>query len=136
MPRLCLLALLIWGCNDDSQSGRDGPGVTVDAPAGGVDASPGAVDAPTGGGDASTLGELCVTSAIDGGPGACTGGEACCTAAAPYICRLPSDCPGGGGYVPCSHGSDCQGSVCCQLPQMTFCTKQNACASYGGTILP
>jgi len=137
MRQLLLVALLLWGCSDDSQSGRDGPGATVDAPAGGADASPGAVDASTAGADASpTLGKLCVTSAPDGGTGACVGEEVCCTAGAPYICRLPSDCPGGGGYVPCSHGSDCQGGVCCQLPEMTFCTKRNACESYGGTIIP
>lgn len=106
---------------------------TVDGAARAVDAA--VVDALPPSPDASSLGRLCATSAPDGGPGSCPEGI-CCTAGGTTICTLASDCPAGPGYKSCSATSECQGQVCCSLPQMQFCTKTSACNAYGGTILP
>src|SRR5687768_5764173 len=105
--RLILLALLCVACGDDDggtptadASLRDGP------TGGGIDAPPGsAVDA--GSADvSSSIGDLCATTAFDGGPGSCPG-AICCNSLSPFICTLPEDCPGGTGFVACDETADC-----------------------------
>ncbi len=132
-----LFAALMWACSGDGAANGDG-GTSADVPTGnGPDGAPGAVDAPAATADApGSLGKLCVTTASDGGPGSCADDEVCCPTSAPYLCTLKSDCPGGAGYKACSHSTDCQGAICCQLPGMVFCTKAQVCAAYGGTVLP
>lgn len=131
--RVLLVCLLCVACGDSG-------GPSIDAPpgGGGIDSGggPGVVDA--GASDVSTsVGDLCATTAFDGGPGSCPG-AICCTGVMPYICTLEDDCPGGGGaYVMCNMTSECPGGrICCDTPAMTFCTKPDACAEYGGTVLP
>ena len=135
-----LLLVAVLGCGSDGTSGTpDAPLLThdgglTDAAPTTADAAPPTVDATTA--DVpSSLGKLCATTAIDGGPGSCTGGV-CCNAGGNTICTLPSDCPAGPGYKSCTASNQCQGSICCQLPSMTFCTKNNVCSAYGGTVLP
>lgn len=136
-PWRALLLLVVVGCgSDDDQPRFDAPVAPVDGATPTADAPPapivdaGSPDVP------SSLGKLCVTMAIDGGPGSCTGDAICCSAGGTTVCRVPSDCPTGPGYKSCTASSECQGSICCQLSTMTFCTKNNVCGAYGGTVLP
>ena len=127
------IALLAIGCGNNG---------TSDAAVAVADARP-AADAPlpdaappdAGLPDASALGRLCVTTA-DGGAGSCPSGIVCCSAGGTTVCREPADCPEGPGYKMCTGASDCQGSICCRVSTMQFCTKPSACSSYGGTEVP
>lgn len=127
------IAIFAVGCGNGSTPGPDGaPPAGADARAA-ADAPP--PDAGTGTADATPLGQLCVTTAADGGPGSCPAGTLCCSAGT-TICRLPEDCPAGPGYKSCEHSPECQGSICCRLSSMQFCTKSNVCSSYGGVEVP
>ena len=100
----------------------------TDAPATTPDAS-GWIDAAGGGAGA---GQFCDT--LPDHTPVCQSDLMCC---ADHVCRLPSDCSGGPGYVPCDEGSDCPSSfICCRIPSMTFCTKHSACSAYGGEEIP
>lgn len=139
MRIFCTAMVLLWalGCGDDDDGGTtafDAPLVLVDG-GGGADAPPVVRDAAAEPDAPSSIGKLCATTAVDGGPGSCAGGV-CCNVGGSTICTLPSDCPTGPGYKSCTASSQCQGSICCALPAMTFCTKNNVCAAYGGTVLP
>ena len=64
----------------------------------------------------SSLGKLCATTAIDGGPGSCTGGV-CCNAGGNTICTLPSpDVASAGGnseaFLTTSTNSSCPATDC------------------------
>ena len=116
---------------------------------GGDDGGPPVTDAPAGQGDGPPGGQIDAgwIDAAGGGAGAgqfcntlpdmtpmCQADLMCC---ADHVCRLPTDCAGGPGYLVCDEGSDCPGGlICCEIPQMTFCTKRSACAAYGGDEIP
>ena len=121
------IAFLAIGCGE---SGTSDAAVAADARSG-ADAPPPDAGMP----DASALGRLCVTTA-DGGAGSCPAGIVCCSAGGTTVCREPADCPAGPGYKMCDHTPDCQGSICCRVSTMQFCTKTSACSSYGGTEIP
>lgn len=130
---LALLALTACG-DDDTPARADAAPGAADAPLAIIDAAPATVDA--GVADVpSSLGQLCATTAPDGGAGSCKG-SICCSAGGTTVCTLPEDCPTGAGYKECQHSTECQGSICCHLPSMQFCTKTAACAAYGGTQVP
>ncbi len=107
---------------DDGDDGEDPPCVCDAAPA---------PDSALGEGGQG-IGEFC-DILPEGGP-SCGSGLSCCD---DNVCRLDSDCPGAGGFLPCDEGADCPNSfLCCQIPSMTFCTKQSACNAYGGVVIP
>ena len=120
---------LSLGCGggDDSDDGGGPSDAAILDGAAAADAPP-APDSGSGG--TQGIGQFCDTLP-EGGPD-CMDGLSCCN----NVCREPADCEGGDGYLPCDEAADCQGKVCCQTPQMTFCTKSSSCDSYGGTELP
>jgi hypothetical protein len=118
------LALAVAACGDDD----DDDVAAIDAAAGAPDSVPGAPDGGTQG-----LGQFCGTLP-DGGPH-CIAGLDCCSDT--LTCREPDDCGGSPGFLPCTVGSDCPSSkICCDVDGTRFCTKQSACADYGGTEIP
>jgi hypothetical protein len=134
MRRLLATLLLLVACGGDDQPAVPDAAAAIDAPLAVADARP--PDAAPEPDAPASLGQLCATTAPDGGPGSCPGGV-CCSAGGTTRCTLPDDCPAGGGYRTCTGGADCQGSICCRVSQTwVFCTKPAACAAYGGTEIP
>src|SRR5262245_3177804 len=89
-----VILVVAFACGDD---GGPGPGQIdaaeeIDAAGGDPDAAA-TIDAMVG---TQGPGQFCDTLP-QGGP-YCTADLMCCS---DHVCRLPSDCPGGPGYLPC-----------------------------------